>query len=351
MSGIDLVHDFHHNEPALHAAEAMNRLGAAREPFLFVLDYAVRRPLVIPLAECNPNEVRYAMPLGSNDAAASTTKDRAQVLQTPRPSIQIVEPPSRERYRIAFDRVQEHLRRGNSYLVNLTLPTRITVRGTLLYLFQHSHARYRLWLRDQFVVFSPEPFLSIRGNIVSSCPMKGTRVGTGPAVEQALLADEKEHAEHITIVDLIRNDIGRIARSVRVERFRYLETIHADTHALQQMSSRIEGVLDADWQCHIGSLLLATLPAGSVTGAPKTMTCRIIDEVEQYDRGYYTGIAGIFDGEGLDSGVLIRFVEQDTAGGFWFKSGGGITVYSDGDREYDELLAKVYVPLLRNDPR
>ena len=344
MSGPNLVHDFHHNEAALEAAEAMNRLGADRTPFLFVFDYAVRKPLVIPLAECDPSQVRYAMPLGSNDTPTSGA-------QTPRPSIRVVEPPSPARYRAAFDRVHEHLRLGNSYLINLTLPTRIEVSGTLLDLFQHSHAKYRLWLRDQFVVFSPEPFLSIRGNLVSSCPMKGTRVGAGPVAEQELLADEKEQAEHITIVDLIRNDIGRIARAVRVERFRYLETIYADTYALQQMSSRIEGVLDADWQSHMGSLLLATLPAGSVTGAPKAMTCRIIEEVEQYDRGYYTGVAGIFDGDCLDCGVLIRFVEQDATGTLWFKSGGGVTIYSNGDREYEELLAKIYVPLLRNDSR
>ncbi|TVQ96830.1 MAG: hypothetical protein EA403_15595, partial [Spirochaetaceae bacterium] len=127
MSGPNLVHDFHHNEAALEAAEAMNRLGMDRTPFLFVLDYAVRKPLVIPLTECDPTEVRYAMPLGSNDtpdSGAWTPTARAPGTQTPRPSIHVVEPPSRARYRAAFDRVHEHLRLGNSYLVNLTLPTR-----------------------------------------------------------------------------------------------------------------------------------------------------------------------------------------------------------------------------------
>jgi len=91
--------------------------------------------------------------------------------------------------------------------------------------------------------------------------------------------------------------------------------------------------------------MAALLPAGSVTGAPKKKTVEIIRETENYDRGYYTGICGYFDGSRLDSGVMIRFIEKNENGTI-FKSGGGLTVYSDPEREYREMIDKVYVPIV-----
>ena len=85
------------------------------------------------------------------------------------------------------------------------------------------------------------------------------------------------------------------------------------------------------------------LPAGSVTGAPKHMTMEIIKKAEGYDRSWYTGIAGIFDGERVDSGVLIRYIEH-IDGKLFFKSGGGITYQSQCKDEYNEMISKVYVP-------
>jgi para-aminobenzoate synthetase component I len=341
---IPVASDYAANPGAVAAAGEMNRLGASRTPFLFLFDYAGQQPIVTALNSIDPAQIRYSIRGRTNDPTRPAD-DRCA------PKISVVDPPSPQRYRRAFDLVQDHLRRGNSYLVNLTFPTRIHLNTTLLELYHHSEAKYRVFVRDRFVCFSPEPFLCVRGRTISSYPMKGTRVGAGEAESAALLADAKEHAEHTTIVDLIRNDIGRVARNVRVHRFRYVETLQTDAGALLQMSSQIDGDLDADWPQRIGDILLATLPAGSITGAPKTMTCRIIAEAEGYDRGFYTGVVGIFDGESLDTGVLIRFVEQDNDGVFWFKSGGGITIHSDNESEYRELLAKIYVPLYRNHPR
>ena len=85
------------------------------------------------------------------------------------------------------------------------------------------------------------------------------------------------------------------------------------------------------------------MPAGSISGAPKKKTIEIIDEVEGYERGSYTGIFGIFDGNDLDSGVMIRFIEKDGAE-MYYKSGGGITINSIAENEYNELIDKVYVP-------
>ncbi|TVQ38172.1 MAG: aminodeoxychorismate synthase component I [Spirochaetaceae bacterium] len=324
----------------MSAAAVMNRLGAERTPFLFLLDYALSEPLVIPLQRVDPQHVKYWI-RGSTNAPDRPPAGSA------RPAITILSAPSRKRYRRAFAVVQQHLRCGNSYLVNLTLPTAVRLSGSLADLYYHSQAKYRVWLRDRFVAFSPEPFVTIADNIIRSCPMKGTRSGDGQQQTEALLADPKEYAEHVTIVDLIRNDIGRVARSVAVRRFRYIETLYTDSGSLLQMSSEITGELRPDWPTRIGDIMLAMLPPGSVTGAPKRMTCRIIAEAEQYQRGFYTGVVGIFDGTSLDSGVLIRFVEQ-CADGYVFKSGGGITVDSRAEREYQELLDKIYVPLYRD---
>lgn len=334
------MHDFGAETAATGAAAEMNRLGAARTPFLFVLDYALRTPLVVALHNVDPDRVKYCI------RGRSNAPERPAADSVP-PRISVVAAPTLQYYRQAFNVVFGHLRRGNSYLTNLTLPTRIALPGSLFDLYFHSEAKYRIWLRDRFVAFSPEPFVTIHDGEILSCPMKGTRAGSGRKQIDALLADPKEHAEHVTIVDLIRNDIGRVARRVEVRRFRYIETLQTDSGSLLQMSSEIVGKLAPDWPSRIGDILLAMLPPGSVTGAPKRMTCRIIAEAEKYDRGFYTGVVGLFDGESLDSGVLIRFVEK-TDDGYLFKSGGGITIYSRAELEYQELLDKIYVPVYRN---
>jgi para-aminobenzoate synthetase component I len=158
------------------------------------------------------------------------------------------------------------------------------------------------------------------------------------------MEDEKERAEHLTIVDLIRNDLSMVARTVRVERFRYLETIAAGKGPLYQTSSLISGELDEDYHARLGDIMAMLLPAGSVTGAPKKKTVEIIEAVEEHSRGWYTGVFGIFDGARLDSAVMIRFIEQER-GALFYRSGGGITVYSDPRAEYEEMIRKIYVPV------
>jgi para-aminobenzoate synthetase component 1 len=111
------------------------------------------------------------------------------------------------------------------------------------------------------------------------------------------------------------------------------------------MSSEICGDLPADYRLRLGEILFKMLPAGSVTGAPKEKTVEIIRSAESYDRGFYTGIFGFFDGQSLVSAVSIRFIEQIN-GGLVFKSGGGITALSQVESEYLEMLKKIYVPVL-----
>ena len=111
-----------------------------------------------------------------------------------------------------------------------------------------------------------------------------------------------------------------------------------------QTSSKITGELPGDWRSRVGDILLRLLPAGSISGAPKQRTLEIIEAAEQYDRGWFTGIFGYFDGLNLDSAVMIRFIEQ-VDNQLFFKSGGGITHLSNCQQEYRELIEKVYLPV------
>ena len=112
-----------------------------------------------------------------------------------------------------------------------------------------------------------------------------------------------------------------------------------------QVSSEVCGQIRAGERA--GDLLFKLLPAGSISGAPKPKTVEIIQQAEGYERGFYTGIAGIFTGRGLEmtSCVMIRFIEMDADGQLFFKSGGGITHQSDALSEYNEMIQKIYVPI------
>jgi len=166
-----------------------------------------------------------------------------------------------------------------------------------------------------------------------------------PGAKDEILKNSKELAEHVTIVDLIRNDLSMVAKNVKVDKFRYVDEITTHEKKLLQVSSEISGEMPMNYTEKIGDILFSLLPAGSISGAPKKKTLEIINRVERYDRSFYTGIFGYFDGKDLDSGVMIRFIENANDG-FIFKSGGGITVNSDLKTEYQELIDKVYVPIV-----
>jgi para-aminobenzoate synthetase component 1 len=175
--------------------------------------------------------------------------------------------------------------------------------------------------------------------------MKGTIDAGIPGAREIILEDVKETAEHYTIVDLIRNDLNSVAERVRVERFRYTETIETGGRKLLQVSSEIAGDLPRDYPSRIGEIIHGLLPAGSVSGAPKKRTAEIIAAAEGEKRGYYCGIFGLFDGRNLDSCVLIRYIE-DCGGRYRYRSGGGITSFSDPRSEYNEMKDKIYVPFV-----
>lgn len=319
---------------------SMNAWGKKRIPFLFFVDFKGENGQVIPLDEVNPEIIAYHFNGKTNQSIPTQLKI---------PQIH-AQPIGFEAYQSKFDQVMQHIQKGNTYLINLTVSTPIELNGSLLDVFHASKAKYKLAIKDQFVCFSPEIFVQIKANRIYSYPMKGTIDASLPEAEHLLLTDEKETAEHYTIVDLIRNDLNIVAKNVKVDRFRYLDRLQTTKGELLQMSSQISGDLQENWQEEVGTILGQLLPAGSITGAPKQKTVEIIDEVEGYARNYYTGVCGIFDGETLDTAVMIRFIEQQD--NQWvYKSGGGITFASQADKEYEEILQKIYLPIEEKDKK
>jgi para-aminobenzoate synthetase component I len=313
----------------------MNDFGSRAEPFLFILDFELNKPVLLPIKKVNPAELCFDMHGFSN-----LTLTHPSVLQADFKKF----PVDFHQYRQAFDKVINHIRLGNTYLLNLTFKTKIQTKLSLTEIFEQSNAPYKLLYRDKFVVFSPEAFVKIEENTISSYPMKGTIDAGLPYAENVLMKDSKELAEHNTIVDLIRNDLSMVSKNVRVEKFRYIDKIKTHEKELLQTSSKICGDLHGNWKQHIGEILFTMLPAGSICGAPKKKTIEIIKEVENFDRGYFTGIFGYFDGQKLDSAVMIRFIEK-IEDELYFKSGGGITSFSNCESEYREMMDKVYLPI------
>lgn len=319
---------------ALKACEKMNALGSQRTPFIFIIDYGMNHPEVFTFEELEKKNIFFKI----NDTTNYSSEANQYLHDTSLKKF----PISFEAYHQAFGMVKHHLQRGDSFLINLTQPTPVETEMSLLEIFERSQAKYKLYFQDQFVLFSPETFVGIQNGIISSHPMKGTISANIPNAEEEILKNKKELAEHTTIVDLIRNDISIVAEKVWVERFRYIDRITTNDGDLLQVSSEICGILPENYHHQLGTLLFRMLPAGSITGAPKPQTIEIIREAEGYNRGFYTGVFGIFDGENLDSSVMIRFIEK-TKDGLIFKSGGGITVFSDEQSEYQEMIDKVYL--------
>jgi para-aminobenzoate synthetase component 1 len=314
--------------------DLMNRYGYEREPFMFIIDFDMKIPEIHKLNSIPPG-IKFITPLISNVHQGQIYTKPVSFKKHPVPfSI----------YSEAFRNVQKNISLGNSYLLNLTFPTLIETDMNLEEIFNTSVAKYKLLYDNQFVVFSPEIFVRIKDGEIKSFPMKGTIDSSVPDAEKVLLNDEKEEAEHNTIVDLIRNDLSKVADNVVVTRYRYIDRIKSGNSELLQVSSEITGWLTKGYEYKLGDIITGLLPAGSVTGAPKKETIRIIKESENYERGWYTGIFGVFDGKSLDSAVMIRFIENASYK-LYFKSGGGITYLSDPAKEYKELISKVYVPV------
>lgn len=375
--------------------DKINRLASQDEPFLFVINYQGDKAFIRQLSDINPEECLFDIEGKGNFSHAWKETLKEETSET----TWQIGPPLYEDYERNFNIVKSNIMAGNSYLTNLTNRVPVNCNLSLEEIFHRAKGKYKLLLRRKrtqaedkahlkeeaqnkahlkeenieenltpFVCFSPETFVKIKGGRIYSYPMKGTLDASLPNAEKLLMEDRKEAAEHATIVDLIRNDLSRVAEDVRVDKYRYVDVLHTNKGDILQTSSEISGRLPEDYPHHLGEILDAQLPAGSITGAPKDKTMQIIHEAEGYDRGFYTGIMGIYDQGELNSAVMIRFIEEETspvdfeADGeknfkanegkkpkesreLYFKAGGGITSKSDCRREYEEVIQKIYLPI------
>lgn len=320
-----------------NAISLMNELGTEKNAFFFAINFDFSKANVIPISELDNEKIMFQFENFSN-VSFKSSNNLSSINQN------VFNPPF-ENYKFAFEKVMFHLNRGDSYLLNLTFPVKIEINSNLKDLFSRINAKYKLFYDDKFLVFSPETFIKIENNLIYSYPMKGTIDASIENAIDVLLNDEKELAEHYTIVDLIRNDLSMVAKKVRVNKFRFVDLLKTNKKNLYQTSSEICGELNENWKSEIGDIIEKLLPAGSISGAPKLKTCEIISEAEIDSRGFYTGVAGIFDGESLNSCVLIRFIENKD-NQLIYRAGGGITTRSVCEQEFEELINKVYVPII-----
>lgn len=253
-------------------------------------------------------------------------------------------------YYAAFDRVQEYIRAGDIYQVNLTFPCATRFHGDLMALYGAVRPRQRAGYggvirtgSHDILSFSPELFFTcVRGQLTAR-PMKGTAVRSADAHRDALLAreletDPKQRAENLMIVDLLRNDLSRVSRAGTVT---VPDLFHVESYpTVHQMVSTIRarllpGLSPVD-------VLRVLFPCGSITGAPKVRAMEIIGEVEPFPRGVYTGAVGWIDPDGDAAfNVAIRTicVEEGRPEGL-LGLGSGIIADSDAASEWAECLAK-----------
>ncbi len=313
----------------------MNECGTQGEPFLFAVDYEMAEGYFV-VRPMEQTEVLFELNGVGNKPAASRPS-ASGVLK--------VLPITPEEYKKMFDVVREGLEGGETVLTNLTVKTPIETDCSLEDIFASAETKYQLFVPGRFVCFSPECFVRISDGRIATFPMKGTIDAATPDAENVILNNPKETAEHASAVELLADDLRLSgAKNVRVERFRYIDHLLTSEREILQVSSEIVGDLPDNYLAHLGDIIFRMLPGGSIAGAPKDSTLDVIHRAEPVPRGFYCGVFGYFDSMTLDSGVLIRFIEEDADGQKFFRSGGGVTIDSQWRNEYDEVLAKIYLP-------
>lgn len=260
---------------------------------------------------------------------------------------------SAEQYREKFAKVQQYIKEGDCYQVNLTQCFAAEYHGDPFSAYRQLRAinpapysAFMSWNNHHVLSFSPERFLKISDQQVETKPMKGTR-RRGKTAEQdhqlaqELLNSEKDRAENLMIVDLLRNDIGRVCQpgSIRVPTLIALESFPAVHHLV----STVKGRLQAPYTSV--DCLRACFPGGSITGAPKIRAMQIIEELEPTRRGLYCGSLGYisFDGQ-MDSNICIRTLVADDKH-LYCAAGGALVADSVCEEEYQETFDKVNVLL------
>jgi anthranilate synthase component 1 len=255
---------------------------------------------------------------------------------------------SREAFHESVKRAKEYIEAGDIFQVVLSLQYRLPLQVDPFTIYRHlrriNPSPYLFFLRCEGPVLigsSPEIHVRLEDGGIDLRPIAGTRPrGEGPeqdaALEAEMLADEKENAEHLMLVDLGRNDVGRVAEigSVHVNEFRVVERYSHVMHLVSNVRGRLREGLD--WL----DLLRATFPAGTLSGAPKVRAMEIIDELETLRRGFYGGCVGYVDYSGnMDTAIAIRtMLVKD--GEVFLRAGAGIVADSDPELEFQECENK-----------
>ena len=255
---------------------------------------------------------------------------------------------NKEEYAHAFQRIQHYLHEGDCYQVNYAQPFEADFTGDTLPLYrtmrEQNPAPYGAYLPFPFghvLSSSPEQFLQLIDGVVTTRPIKGTRPRGTAAVEdewlaQELQASEKDRAENLMIVDLLRNDLGRVCEpgSIEVPALFEVKRFTTVLHLVSTVRGRLRAGEDAL------SLLQAGFPGGSITGAPKRRAMQIIEELEGRPRGIYCGSIGWIGYDGnMDTNIAIRtLLVKDGKVTYW--AGGGIVADSRLEEEYQESLDK-----------
>lgn len=279
----------------------------------------------------------------------SSIEDPPSSIQTPTSNL------SRDQYIQAVEMVREEIRRGNTYQANLTrkittkIPADLIPSAIFTRLRRDHPAPFSAFIErgDSTVISaSPERFFKIEGDVISASPIKGTRPrGTTEAehvrLREELLHSAKDRAENVMIVDLLRNDLGRVCEfgSVEVESLCEIEELPSLFHLVSTITGRLRDGIK------FGDVLRSLFPCGSITGAPKINTMRILDAIEPAARGLSMGAIGCYIPESfgisrtIDLSVAIRtmVIRDGTA---TFNVGGGIVVDSDPGKEWDETVVK-----------
>lgn len=268
-------------------------------------------------------------------------------------------------YAAAFTRVQDYIRAGDCYQVNLAQRFAAPAAGdpwrAYCRLRRLNPAPFSAYLQTPFgqiLSSSPERFLALANGRVETRPIKGTRPrsadpGEDAALQQALAASPKDRAENLMIVDLLRNDLGRVCQpgSIQVPALFATETFASVHHLVSTVRGTLRPSEDA------ASLLRACFPGGSITGAPKIRAMAIIEELEPHRRGVYCGAIGYLGFNGaMDTNIAIRTLVH-SGGQIRFWTGGGLVADSDLEQEYRETfdkaarLIELLTPGLESAPR
>lgn len=338
----DLARRFTHLPPVVKAPDPLPEMAVGIFDGSIVLDHVTRTCRL--LAQPTPSGDVWARDIQAllEQITPSAKLQEFHLTQSPQANT------TRKNYQRAFAAVQDYIRAGDCYQVNLAMAFTAPCEGHPWPLYRalrrRNPAPYSAWLNfpfGQVLSSSPERFLALRDGRVETRPIKGTRARAADAGEDAARVRElansaKDRAENLMIVDLLRNDLGKVCvpGSVAVPELFQVESFATVHHLVSTVTGHMAPGKDAI------DLLAASFPGGSITGAPKQRAMEIIEELEPERRGVYCGAIGYlgFDGA-LDLNIAIRTLVCD-GGHVRFWTGGGLVADSELEAEYQECMDK-----------